>query len=133
MLHRGTMPLKMTMCFTTPMMSGSKIYRPPPPPSHAEGNYPTHPFPSITPSFQLLTFASRFRDLIGILVRRLMEVGRSFAELPQSAASPARRSGWLGVGGSFDTLPLQLKSHHRFFFFFYLFHFNLNHMSVLWM
>lgn len=36
-------PLKMTMCFMTPMMSGSKIYRPPlllPPPSPAEGNYP---------------------------------------------------------------------------------------------
>lgn len=45
-LRRGIPPLKMTTCFTIPMMSGSKIYRPPLPPrrSHAEGNYPAlHP------------------------------------------------------------------------------------------
>lgn len=136
MLHRGTMPLKMTMCFTTPMMSGSKIYRPPPPPpppppSHAEGNYPPHPFPSITPSFQLLTFASHLRGLIGILVQRLVEVGRSLQKCQK-----VLRVQLGGGAGAFATLPLQLKSHPRSFlqtFFFLFSFFNLNHMSVPWM
>lgn len=49
-LHRGSLPLKMTTCFTTLMMSGSKIYRPPllpPPPSPDAGNYPPHHLQSI--------------------------------------------------------------------------------------
>lgn len=110
MLHRGTVPPKMTMCFTTPMMSGSKIYRPPPPPlpSHAAGNYPAHPFPSITPSFQLPTFASHAKDLVGILVHRLLEACRSLQK--------GHKVPWVQLeGGGAATLPVRLKSHPLFF------------------
>ncbi|XP_031678074.1 LOW QUALITY PROTEIN: kinesin-like protein KIF14, partial [Oncorhynchus kisutch] len=87
---RGTAaPLKMTTCFTTPMMSGSKIYLPPqpPPPFHAEGLLGVAKPPSLHPSSSDSVLPGICKDLIGQTVGRLRECHsheESMADRPTS-------------------------------------------------